>query len=232
MLDINPIKKSDKPKEEEKQAGLVDGNTIGQSKQLDADMISKSANYSEPEFIESEGVSKITFVFVLISTVIIVGFAVFLYFTKVNKQEQLKTEDRIQADLEAKIGSPDLTDVNKLASRYSIGLNQISKMITNPRKYSLLFRELEKIVPNKTQIKSINLDEKGDAKITAHVPNTEDVANLIKSLGISTMFNDVVLSSSQLSSTRDEDEYYMVNLDTKIDQDKLTDNAQKLKEDK
>lgn len=220
MLDINPIKKEEskevpsenisvnmsnqpqsKTTQEQKNENKKPMKTVG------TDFMSKARSAPEPEFLESKGVSKVVFYFVLVATILVLAMGGYLYFLKETKSEELKTKEKIQADLEAKIAAPELAEVDELASRYSLGLDEISKLINKPVTYSLLFGEMEKIIPTDVVLTLFDINEKQSYKISAKGPDLTSTSKFIKALENSDYFESVFLSGDQLTSTEDETSY-------------------------
>ncbi len=216
MLDINPIKK------EERIVGSQDGVDNSQKienhqsvtatqdqsqkplKTLNSDFLSSAKSAPEPEFLESRDTSRSVFYFALVATFLVIGMAGYLYFAKKTKAEELKTKEKIQADIEEKIASPDLADIDILASKYSLGLDEISKLISKPITYSLLFEEMQKIIPTDVVLTSFDVNEKQDYKISAKGPDLASTSKFVKSLENSDYFDTVFLSNDQLSTVKDE----------------------------
>lgn len=239
MLDINPIKK-----EKESQDNKQDLNSQGEQSSVNAsntepeegvdqkplktvgpDFLKRASQTPEPSFLEKEDASRLTFYFTLFVAIIVLGTTGYLYFLKKTKGEELKTKEKVQSELEAQINSPELTTIDQAASRYSIGLKQLNKLITKPIHYSLLFDHLEQIIPTEVTLTSLNIDEKGAVKITAQAPELESTAKFIKSLENSRFFKSIYLNSDQLSSTKDEEnQYYTVTVQGTLNDSILVEN--------
>lgn len=220
MLDINPINKNVETQNQmvQNQANTNAGEDQGASvkvvendkkpiKTIGSDFMSKANTAPEPEFLESKGISKIVFYFVLVSLFLVLALSGYLYFLKKTKGEELKTKEKIQADLEAKIAAPELVNVDALASRYSLGIDEISSLINKPITYSILFDQMEKIIPNEVALSSFDIDEKQNYKISAKGPDLVSTSKFVKSLEKSSFFETVFLTNDQLSSTEDETTY-------------------------
>lgn len=220
MLDINPIKKN----VETQSQSVHNQENVNVSRNLDvdakatendkkpiktigSDFMSKTKTAPEPEFLESKGISKVVFYFVLVVLFLVLALGGYLYFEKKTKSEELKTKEKIQADLEAKIAAPELVEVDSLASRYSLGIDEISSLINKPITYSILFDQMEKIIPNEVALSSFDIDEKQNYKISAKGPDLVSTSKFVKSLEKSSFFETVFLTNDQLSSTEDETTY-------------------------
>lgn len=227
VLDINPIKKDSnfdssqfsQNQSANSQSDVKNNQDKMPLKALNTDYLKKSST-PEPEFLESDDTSKAIFYFSLVAMFLVLAMAGYLYFSIKTQNEELKTKERMQADLEAQIADPNLKEVNDLATRYSIGLDELSSLINNPIQYSLLFDELEKITPTDVMLVTVNIDEKYAYKISAKTNNLESSAKFIKSLEKSSFFETVFLSNNQLSND-ETNNYYTISIDGTLDSSKL-----------
>ena len=216
MLDINPVR-------------TAGNNTTDQGQQTSADkepenkaqMLGQLASGHNTEFIGKEDNSKLVFIFTLIICLIVLGLAGYLYFIKTTKAQELSTKERMQADLNAKINANDLKEVNQMASQFSIGLDQLSKLITAPVEYSKLYNYLGQITPSSVTYDSIDIDDKGKIKLSVKSNSLEDIAKFIKEIESSDYFSNITMDSTQQAKNTDKSTYYKTTLAGTLNTDKL-----------
>ncbi len=211
MLDINPIN----------QNNFNSNNAESQSRpnvNIDAKPEIKnkpnSITSTNPDelFTSKEDNQKIIFYFSLIILLFVGALCGYLYYAKTVKNEELKTKERMQADLEAKLNTPELVKIDNLASGYSLGLTQLSKLIIAPTQYSKLFNKLQMMIPNDVNLDSFSVDEKNKIKIVGKTESLESAAKFIKAFETSNYFENIVLDSNQQSKDKSNKTIYAVSL--------------------
>lgn len=220
MLDINPITNvkdnleptPQNPQQEEKKSI---GSILGIGKKSDK-LSPKDNPLRDTELYMEENPTKLVFYFTLGVSLLVLAFGIYLYFNKSIKNQELITKQKVQQDLNIQLKTPEYARIDALAKRYSLGLDQLSSTLSSQYQYSKLFTHLEQITPNDVVIESFNIDKKNQAKITAVTNNLDESAKFIKSLENSDYFTNVVLSSDQQTTSKDNSKQYNISLTVKI----------------
>ena len=221
MLDINPVRSAgdNKASHPEPQNHTLNiNNTQPENKPHELGQLASGNNLN---FIGKEDNSKLIFIFACVVCVIVLGMFGYLYFVKTTKAQELATKEKIQTDLYAQINSADLKEVNTLASQFSIGLDQLAKLINSPVEYSLLFDYFGQITPSTVTYESIDIDNNGKIKLVVKSSSLEDLTKFIKAIETSDYFENAVMDSVQQAKNTDKSTYYKTTMSAVLKTDKL-----------
>lgn len=209
MLDINPVNPNS-AKIPSSDLKVQSNINIDQTRSHNVN-VATSTNADEL-FTSKEDNQKTIFYFTLIIFVIVISLCGYLYYSKTVKNEELKTKERLQADIDAKLSAPELVKIDELASGYSLGLTQLSKLIIAPTQYSKLFSKMQMMIPNDVNLDSFSVDEKNKVKIIGKTESLESAAKFIKAFESSDYFENIVLDSNQQTKDKNNKSFYSVTL--------------------
>lgn len=216
MLDINPVQKPNIPQDPEKNQNSFSHHEKNQESEV-GDLF----------FEENANISKLVFNFSIAVLIIVLVFGGYLYFSTKNKESAIRGEDSLKKELTLEINTPELANIESLATQYSLGLDEVASLINNPIQYSLLFVELEKIIPSDVTLTGLTVDDKNKVAIIAETTNLEASAKFVKAMETSKMFSGVVLDNSQQSGSSSQAKYYTMNLSANCDAKMLKANSKK-----
>lgn len=212
MLDINPINQNNTVKTNSDTQNQTNVNAGQKQYQPNQNINHLGMADTNEVFTSGEDNQRLIFYFTLVATIIVLVVCGYLFYLKSIKTQELKTKDVIQVDLNAKLSAPELVEVDKLASGYSIGLTQLSKFILAPTQYSILFNKLQMVIPNDVALDSFTVDEKNKMKIVGKASSLEATTKFIKAIESSDFFENPTLDSNQQNKDTDNKTTYTVTM--------------------